>query len=191
MLGPLVTDKETEAQGDLFNSVQWRGSHGSIICSLTRVGNTDPPEIPLGGFLYNLNIQLGPEFISANGIQSTSVSVISDGIIPAPLVSCWPGNTWALRGPSPALMLRPCGGLRLSLNVPICYPRISQDHPDLPPGGPFSCHLSLPASSHPEAAPSSQIKSQFLPVTLLLGRKWPLRPALLQGWVRCQVGEGS
>lgn len=58
--GPLVTDKETEAQGDLFNSAQWRGSQGSIICSLTRVGNTDPPEIPLGGFLYNLNTQLGP-----------------------------------------------------------------------------------------------------------------------------------
>ena len=47
-------------QGDLFNSTQWRSSHGSIICSLTRVGNTDPPEIPLGGFLYNLNTQLGP-----------------------------------------------------------------------------------------------------------------------------------
>lgn len=27
VMGPLVTDKETEARGDLFNSAQWRGSH--------------------------------------------------------------------------------------------------------------------------------------------------------------------
>lgn len=91
--------------------------------------------------------------------------MISHWIIPAPLVSCWPGNTWTPRGP-----------LTFSLTVSLCGPDVRpQLSPYLTPASPMS--VQNQPDPHPSflACLSPRRGSTFLsnhwsisPVTLLL-----------------------